>query len=1704
MANFQDGSDVMPAPDTSLQMDYWTEELSESQKAHYSRSQKEYSDIMRKVSDFIFKEKGDVLERGSDVLVLQGSAGTPATSVLSSLVSSVAQASTACQSNKVVTSQSQPQIPKLQSVPLVLQGGQAPSGTRVVATTQGSTAGTFQMPQTAYQLVMDPRLGLIVGEVSNQKAFQVIATAATSPPGLVSTVTTSSASLQTTPAPQRLRPKPTSLIVKTTAAPAIAIQAPSTKTQAVKTPSATTAATTSTMSTSSPMQGQKQRNSSLGVSASTPVGIPQPIIRPNAHENTSVGGLSAGNSKKNTNDDGKTNASGPDSKELTFNKLSGKTFPSLVVLAKPHLRVSEMTQTKINKERSALDAKVKSVLMYNAAKFCEWLIQQGLVKSDQFCSQHSEGDGPLALKLGTYSDVAKFPYSGGYVWVNDCCPQRFVSVFSGSIFEGAPHPPTVLLKLMYHWCCQTNVQNVVQWVKVDNFYVKNFFTHMRSVCIAAVHENFQKLGGPQKRVEVGVISLGTTSQDGNQRQVKVEVLGVMDTESKLVRLRAVEPLQEAERNYKRRFVKILEPLRHWVHLDSTIVTDFTVDKGTLLSMGFNQVLQTTIPDPPTSSSKLSNQNIMEYLRRIVPRMFQNTLSLLSRQIIQQFLDELVWRELWGSIPSQAFESLVSNLAAQTKLDKGENLIVKLGKIAANPFKSWEYKHWNINGLDISTVPLIEQISNPTLSKSVGKTESSIDADDEYVFSIALPKPYNYEIGEELRNRLNQALKKIDTSTTLRKLVEEHNLPRSLLYERTKEFLKYRLIPAFTVFTEDEEEDIKEYLMTLYEWGYPFARWDIQMAVKQYLEACGRVETRFKDNFPGEMWLERFLTRHPLIRARLCSSVPSRGSPIDTETVKQYLLNISSELESVPPQNILNIMEIGLTGDPLKSMTIELRDIRYPVGRRKVKSSTAIMVACTAVGKVLPIFIIFEGKLTTIEKGDFSGEYYATQSGWFDEIAFHKWIETVLFPWADKLEGKKVVVGDSLAKLFTVKSLALCMDKNITFVSMPCNISGVLSPIDVVLCEKLRTQWRSLMRSWSLANGDRCISVDNYPTHIKELFTSTIGAGVGQQIRNAFKVIGLHPFNSTNTMRALENAGVNLSDSKPCKQSNEAKFQGDASKRKRIFIGTDEPTVNKKPGQKSLESTQDYVDLKETLKNTKDLVSLVAFYYGTLPPDNALVSSEFKIENLNAKCPLCSSSVQDNLTLMKHLLAHSATPTAQEISNINMCIYCAKIFPSSEEKDNHAKEVHKSLSLDETACLICCEKMSSKESLIMHMRRTHNQLELPFSCTICSFRCSEQFTLVDHFYEVHKNGEKLQCPYCLKCVAVGNQGKKLAANVFFFMHHVKKHQLNNTSKKCDKCSLSFIHKGIIKEHINSDHKSFHDNPNVVPYTCKSKVSIMISRPRLISEMSLTGSKSGSNLLSKNANILASSSTQQAHFCIECDTNLFGENHFSLNDLMCKQCTFCTCCSKAMKKHSLGNVRTHPGGCRPGSIRTAPLVPLPNAMHCMCGFKARDGNVLATHLISCNRTVAYPSASTAVEALVASRLSASFAALAGHGDKSGAGGNTLSKVENGRSSQNKSLQKDPPIVLSKLGSLLKKSMEAGDSSGRAMSSTETEDDSSRDRPLSRASSSGSSSSNRKRSAVEAEIESSGSVEVKEKKSAYEDTLESHSLSESNHSC
>jgi len=348
-------------------------------------------------------------------------------------------------------------------------------------------------------------------------------------------------------------------------------------------------------------------------------------------------------------------------------------YPALLVHPKPQ-------DGQNNFRRSELDQKVKSLLVLTPAKLTEWLIKEGLVPQEQ--SEHGQ-----KLKLGMYSDAKKFPNSGGYVWLSDDARNKYVSVFKSSIFETIIQPPSVILKLIYHYVCQTSLNNVLTWVKVDNATVDTFFRHLRCICIASVQEEIVNLGGENKAIELGVISLGTTTTDGNRREVKVEVLGVLERGTGRMRLRATEPV--AGSNQAERFARIFKPLPTWVRRDSKIIADFSVDRERLLNMGYTNVFQCSAG---ASSKRGDNTNayIMEYLKRVVPRMFQNSLSVLSTNVIQQFLDELTFREVFGKGPLQAFDGIISRIATQTSYvcKRNASMSTRIRTIGDNPFGDW--------------------------------------------------------------------------------------------------------------------------------------------------------------------------------------------------------------------------------------------------------------------------------------------------------------------------------------------------------------------------------------------------------------------------------------------------------------------------------------------------------------------------------------------------------------------------------------------------------------------------------------------------------------------------------------------------------------------------------------------------------------------------------------------------------------------------------------------------------------------------------------------------------------------------------------------------------------------------------------------------------------------------------------------------------
>ena len=280
----------------------------------------------------------------------------------------------------------------------------------------------------------------------------------------------------------------------------------------------------------------------------------------------------------------------------------------------------------LRSNRVQLDAMVKQVLVITPAKFTEWLIKRGLL------FKHREG-----LQLGMHSAARKFPLSGGYVWLNGAA-DKFVSVFEGSIFEQGIKPFDTL-KLIYHWSCQTNVSNVSQWVKVEWAMIYSFYSKLRAIASLSVQEEVVNLPGP---IEIAVIEFG-----------KHKVLAALDLPSKKIRFSSNG--------------KNLSWLQMCLNAEADIYTsDESVES--LKSLGFSNVYR----------GKCGN--VLEYLTRSLPE------ALKDESHIQGYLDELTFRECFGSNPLLCFEAILKRIEIQTQScsAKNEALLDRCAMMAKSP------------------------------------------------------------------------------------------------------------------------------------------------------------------------------------------------------------------------------------------------------------------------------------------------------------------------------------------------------------------------------------------------------------------------------------------------------------------------------------------------------------------------------------------------------------------------------------------------------------------------------------------------------------------------------------------------------------------------------------------------------------------------------------------------------------------------------------------------------------------------------------------------------------------------------------------------------------------------------------------------------------------------------------------------------------
>jgi hypothetical protein len=94
----------------------------------------------------------------------------------------------------------------------------------------------------------------------------------------------------------------------------------------------------------------------------------------------------------------------------------------------------------------------------------------------------------------------------------------------------------------------------------------------------------------------------------------------------------------------------------------------------------------------------------------------------------------------------------------------------------------------------------------------------------------------------------------------------------------------------------------------------------------------------------------------------------------------------------------------------------------------------------------------------IQNGPRNARYNRSKSGWFDSQCFKDWFKSVILPHYRRLQGNKVLIGDSLSSHFSEEVILLCEENNIKFVCLPLNTTHVCQSLDVSFFAPMKKYW----------------------------------------------------------------------------------------------------------------------------------------------------------------------------------------------------------------------------------------------------------------------------------------------------------------------------------------------------------------------------------------------------------------------------------------------------------------------------------------------------------------------------------------------------------------------------------------------------------------------------------------------------------------------
>ena len=92
-------------------------------------------------------------------------------------------------------------------------------------------------------------------------------------------------------------------------------------------------------------------------------------------------------------------------------------------------------------------------------------------------------------------------------------------------------------------------------------------------------------------------------------------------------------------------------------------------------------------------------------------------------------------------------------------------------------------------------------------------------------------------------------------------------------------------------------------------------------------------------------------------------------------------------------------------------------------------------------------------------------YDYSKSGLFDQRTFERWFFDIFLPYAQSMDGKKILIAENLSSHFSIEVVQACAEYDIAFVSLLPNATHLLQPLDVAVFGPPKRIWHSVLEDW---------------------------------------------------------------------------------------------------------------------------------------------------------------------------------------------------------------------------------------------------------------------------------------------------------------------------------------------------------------------------------------------------------------------------------------------------------------------------------------------------------------------------------------------------------------------------------------------------------------------------------------------------------------